>query len=479
MLRCRGVPKRRRSPRVDPAASSDSIGLTALASGVLAAPRLSAAALRHGLLPSLPAALATWRRDGAAALHWKVLGDALARFLQQAGPVYTKLGQILATREDLLPAALCARLERLYAEQPPMSRRALRRALASAFPDAQPFAELEPKPLGVGSIGEVHRARLHDGRRVVVKLLRPAIERAVRRDLAGLRGLVSLALCATPAARSARANAIDALDAFGRGLLAECDLEAEARAYRDFAERLRANPQVRVPHCHSEWSSARALVLEELDGIPLARLRERPSGDPSRRQAAELALREILAQVFEDGRFHADPHGGNLLWLEDGRIGLIDLGTVGTLDRDARRQIARAVRAFLARDADAVLRALLALGQLAPDFDFAAFRAEVAALFASSGGGAVSRLRGRAGARSGDGLEELMDQFFAVSRRHGVRFADATALLVKTLVTLEGVVRALDPELDVVMKALPVVLSALTPRWLRWSRRRRAESPAT
>lgn len=468
------MPRRRRSQPVETAPPQASAGLASLASGVLTAPRLSAAVLRHGLLPSLPAALATWRRDGAAALHWKVLGDALARFLRQAGPVYTKLGQVLATREDLLPAALCARLERLYAEQPPMSRRALRRALASAFPDGSPFAAVEPQPLGVGSIGEVHRARLADGRRVVVKLLRPGIERAVRRDLAGLRALLCVALCATPAARRARANALDALDAFGRGLLAECDLEAEAHAYRDFGARLRANPQVRVPHCHSEWSSARALVLEELEGIPLARLRERPSGDASRRQAAELALREILAQVFEDGRFHADPHGGNLLWLEDGRIGLIDLGTVGTLGRDARRQIALAVRAFLARDPDAVLRALLGLGQLAPDFDYVAFRAEVAGLFAASAGGALSRLRGRAGAQSGAGLEELMDQFFAVSRRHGVRFSDATALLVKTLVTLEGVVRALDPELDVVRGALPVVLAALTPRWLRWHRGRRA-----
>ncbi len=474
------MPRRPRSRRSR--ASSRAAGpgrLRPLARGALAAPALSATALRYGLLPSLPAALALWRREGASQLHWKVLGDALARTLQRAGPVYTKLGQILATREDLLPAALCARLELLYAEQPAMSRRELRRALARAFPRARPFAALEPAPLGVGSIGQVHRARLRDGRRVVVKLLRPGIERALRRDLEGLRALLSLALAATPAGRAARPQAQAALGTLERSLLAECDLEREAAAYRDFAQRLAANPRVRVPHCHAEWSSARALVLEELEGVPLAALRKRPASDPGRRRAAEVALREILAQVFEDGRFHADPHGGNLLWLEEGRLGLIDLGMVGTLERDARRQIARAVRAFLARDADGVLQALLALGELGPGFDCAAFRAELAALFAAEGGRALARLRGRADARDGGGLEQLVEQLFAVSRRHGVRFADGTVLLVKTLVTLEGVVRALDPELDVVVKALPVVLAALAPPWLRWTRRRRsAPGPA-
>jgi ubiquinone biosynthesis protein len=467
--------RRSRRSRARPREAAAGLALLAgLAGGTRAAPRLSALALRHGLLPSLPAALGTWRREGRDALHWKVLGDGLARFLQQSGPVYTKLGQVLATREDWLPPALCIRLEKLYSEQPAMPQRELRRALAAAFPDALPFAALDPTPIGVGSIGQVHRATLPDGRRAVVKLLRPGVADGIRRDVDDLRGILCLGLAPTRTGRAALPRALDALAALERGLLAECDLEAEARAYREFGARLAGNPEVRVPECYSAWSSPRALVLEELVGVPLAKLRERPGDDATRRRAALLALREILSQVFEDGRFHADPHGGNLLWLDDGRLGLIDLGTVGTLDRAARGEIARAVRAFLARDADGVLSALLGLGQVSDAFDYAAFKSEVAALFAARGGRALARLRGRRTAAAGpaEGLEELVEKLFGLARRHGVRFPDQTVLLVKTLVTLEGLVRSLDPELDVVLRSLPVVLASLAPAWLRWPRRR-------
>jgi ubiquinone biosynthesis protein len=268
------------------------------------------------------------------------------------------------------------------------------------------------------------------------------------------------------------------LAALERSLLAECDLGAEASAYRDFGARLAGNPRVRVPHCYSEWSSPRALVLEELVGVPLASLRTRSPRDATRRRAADAALREILAQVFEDGRFHADPHGGNLLWLEDGRLGLIDLGLTGELTRAARRQIASAVRAFLSRDADGVLRALLALGQTGEVFDFDAFRVEVSQLFAARGGKTFARLRGcsaDAGAAS-DGLEDLIEDLLAVAHRHGVRFPDSTTLLIKSLVTIEGLVRSLDPELDVVAKSIPLVLASMAPAWLRFGRRRGARA---
>jgi ubiquinone biosynthesis protein len=448
--------------------------LSEIASAGLALPRLSAVALRHGVLPSLPSALALWRREGRAELHWKALGDALARTLAQAGPVFTKLGQILATREDWLPHALARRLEALYDAQPPMTARELRRALELAFPQGSPFAELDAAPLGVGSIGQVHRARLADGRCVVVKLLRPRIEAQIQRDLAGVRGALRAALAALPVGREEISRALEVLAALERGLLAECDLVGEASAYQDFGARLAGNLRVRVPACHTELCSPRALVLEELVGVPLASLRSRSPRDATRRRAADLALREILAQVFEDGRFHADPHGGNLLWLEDGRIGLIDLGLTGELTRDARRQIARAVRAFLSRDADGVLRALLALGHTREGFDFDAFRAEVSQLFAARGGSTFARLRGR-GAKSGnatDGLEDLIEDLLAIAHRHGVRFPDATTLLIKTLVTIEGLVRSLDPELDVVAKSVPLVLASMAPPWLRFGRRR-------
>lgn len=439
-------------------------------------PRLAFTALRRGLLPAGAAAFSTLRAEGIAALHWKVLGDALVRFLQHSGPVLTKLGQILATRSDLLPEAVCLRLEALYDGQPPMAASRLRRLLARAYPRGAPFAQFERRPLAVGSVGQVHRARLEDGSRVIVKLARPGVLRALGRDLKALRALVELLFRLSPRARpAARDAALAALDDLGAALTAEIDLRNEARALEGFRERLQRNPRVAVPLCHRALSSRRVLVLEELPGIPFAALRERSGTNPGEaRRAASLAFREILSQIFEDGRFHADPHGGNLLLLPDGRLGLIDLGLTGELSKRDRRNIARAARAFLARDADASLRILLEFGETPPDFDLELFRKDLGEVFRERRGGVVAHLTGGdGGAGAGaPSLEEVVGELFQVARRHGIRLPPSTVLLIKTVVTIEGVARALDPELDAVVAALPVVLRSLAPRWLRWGRRR-------
>jgi len=459
-----------RGPRVEAIRKE----LTRWCDAALAAPRLAAGVLRRGLLPVAPSALATLRREGGSDLHWKVLGDALVRFLSEAGPILTKLGQVLATRTDLLPEPVCQRLEALYARQRPMPRVALRRALARAYPGRRPFRRFEDQPLAVGSIGQVHRARLRDGTRVVVKLVRPGLAAALRRDLNAAR--LGLDLFFSLLARDRRAErevASRLLEELARGLERETDLSQEADALVEFAGRLASNPRVRVPRCFREWSSREVLVVEELEGEPLSALRGRAKSDPeAARRAAELALGEILRQIFDEGRFHADPHAGNLLLLPDGRLGLIDLGLTGELrDRD-RRQIARAVRAFLARDADALLRALLEFGRLPADFELEAFRVDVTKVFQEQRARVAARSGGSAAERPElSHLEELVERLFRVARRHRLELPPSTILLIKSLVTIEGVARSLDPEINVVVKAVPIVLRSLAPRWLRWRHR--------
>jgi ubiquinone biosynthesis protein len=442
---------------------------------VSATPRLLGAALRRGILPAAVATLSTVRREGIAELHWKALGDALVRFLQGAGPVLTKLGQILATREDLLPAAICRRLERLYSGQPPMSGRQLRRQLKRAYPAGDPFESFDWEPLAVGSIGQVHRARLGDSSPVVVKLLRPGIEDALEQDMRSVRAFVDLFFrWAGDSEGHRREAALRMLDDLARAFAREVDLDREADALEDFAKRLADSSRVCVPHCYRELSCGTALVLEELRGVPLSALRD--AGDSTRedaRLAADLALTEILSQVFEAGHFHADPHAGNLLLLDDGRLGLIDLGLTGRLGDVERRIIARAVRALLARDIDATFRLLLELGTPPADFELATYRAEIGAVLRRYGPGAMSRVAGSEASGQDDSnrLEGMVDELFAVTRRHRIWLPESTTLLIKTLVTIEGVARALDPEINVVVKAVPIIVRSLAPRWLRWGRR--------
>jgi ubiquinone biosynthesis protein len=440
-----------------------------------AMPRLAAAAVRHGVLPSGLAAARTARSEGLAGLHWKVLGDGLVRFLRNAGPVFTKLGQILATRSDLLPAAVCARLESLYAQQPAMTPRQLRRELRRAYGRQLPFDAIDETPIAVGSIGQVHRARLSDGAGVIVKVLRVGVEERVERDLEAARGLIDAWLALSSRERGAARELLSrCIDDLARGLAGEVDLRREAEALREFSRRFDGHPHVRIPVCFEALSSRRILVMEELEGEPLAAYRRRAKADPeASRRIANLALTEILRQIFEDGRFHADPHAGNLLVLPDGRLGLVDLGLVGELGDADRRRIARAVRAFLSRDADALFRALLGFGSIPGDFDAETFKQELRRVAEGFGSEFAARLRGRASAdREGSSLEDFVAALFSVAARHGIHVPTSSTLLIKTLVTIEGVARSLHPELDLAAVAAPVVLRSLTPRWMRWLLRR-------
>lgn len=441
-----------------------------------AAPRLAFGALRHGMLPAGLSLAHTARREGLSDLHWKTLGDALVRFLQNAGPVFTKFGQVLATRTDLLPAALCARLEALYTRQPPMTRRELESVLRAAYGEPLPFHAFRWRPIAVGSVGQVHRARLARGKkahRILVKILRPGIATRIERDLEVARAL--LALFPAPARRRGRGPRTylrRALDDLAESYARETDLREEAAALREFGRRFRNHPRVVVPACYAEFSSSEVLVMEELRGEPLSAVRRRVRRNPRRaRDVADLALREILEQIFADGRFHADPHAGNLLLLPDGRLGLIDLGATGELTRADRRSLARAARAFVARDVDRLIRALLELGSAPPDLDRAALERDVRTLAEGRKGEILARLRGRGAGRApaeSNPLEAFATDLFRVLHEHEVLVPASTTLFLKTLITIEGVARSLDPELDLVARALPVVLQSLAPRWMRW-----------
>lgn len=437
------------------------------------APRLAASAVRRGILPLGFSTLATLRREGLSDLHWKVLGDSLVRFFRESGPVLTKLGQLLAVRNDLLPQAVCARLEALYTGQPAMPKRQLRRVLKQAYPSGSPFAEFHARPIAVGSIGQVHRARLPDGSPVIVKVIRPGMARAIRRDLNAARVFTKLFFMLFRRDRkSTRLMVSRALEDLAQALELESNLEHEAETVEDFRKRLARNPNVYVPICYRDWSRRDILVLEELTGKPLSLVREQSKEHPDvSKRTAHLALKEILSQIFEEGRFHADPHGGNLLLLEDGRLGLIDLGLTGELGLHERRHIARAAKAFLSRDADAAIRALLEFGSISPDFDLESFKTDVKEVLRENKDDILAHATGRTAKRKNGTfrLGELVNELIRVAGRHGIYLPPSTTLLIKTVVTIEGVARSLDPELNLVVTAVPIILKSLTPRFLRWS----------
>jgi ubiquinone biosynthesis protein len=444
-----------------------------VADGALAVPRLTFNAVRHGVLATATSAPLVALQEGPWGLHWKMLGDGLVRFAQHSGPLLTKLGQILATRGDLLPEGVCTRLEALYSRQPAMTRRQLDAALATGFPQGLPFRTFERQPVAVGSIAQIHRATLTDGASVVVKVVRPGLKREIERDLNAAEVLLRLML-ALPVVvrRTTRTAVLRALDDLGTALRAEVDLRQEATSLEDFGRRLRANPRVRVPRVYRHWCAENVLVMEELVGEPLSAFRARAKTDPdAARRVADLAFREILKQVFEDGRFHADPHAGNLLILPDGRLGLIDLGLTGEAKQQDRTRIARAVRAFVSGDPDGLVRALLDFGVPPPEFRYEAFKADVIVVVRRNEVQIVAQMTGRNGHAAdaaSSRLETFVQELFRVAEQHNLYVPPSSTLLIKTIVTIEGVARSLDPELNVVATAIPIVLRSIGRRWLRW-----------
>jgi len=451
--------------------------LRKVADTAAAAPNLALNTVRYGVLPAGANLVGTAFREGVSQLHWKTLGDALVRVAQNSGPVLTKMGQVLATRSDVLPETVCERLQVLYTRQPPMTGAQLTRLLGSEFPEGMPFRSFDLQPVGVGSIGQVHRAQLLNGQAVVVKLLRPGVERRMNRDLNALEFLTDLALrIPGRARRSARSAAARALRDLGTALRTEVDLRREADAIEEFGRRFATNSRIRIPVVYRQWSSRQVLVMEELQGEPLSAIRARAKSDPEvARKVASLTIKEILTQVFDEGRFHADPHAGNLLLLPDGRLGLIDLGLVGETEPQDRKRIATAVRAFMSGDPDLLSRALLDFGTLPDGFDFQAFRNDVLAVVRDNKSAVLGRVTGTANgsatAPDANHLETFVNDLFRVAYAHEIRVPRSTTLLIKTVVTVEGVARSLDPNINIVATALPIVLRSLTPRWLRWKLR--------
>jgi len=439
------------------------MNLRGIGTTVRRVPLLGASAARHIVFPAGFRYVESVRSGGVKDAHWNALGDGLVRFLQESGPVLTKLGQIMATRSEVLPPAICEKLEILYNRQPAMKRSELDRLLHEAYGLRLPFAEFEKKALAVGSVGEVHRAELINGTRVIVKIIRPGIASQIKRDTETLRTLAAFAYKLSDKSHRATLRMVQRMiEDLETGFLSELDLTGEARALEEFRKRLRASSRVYIPRAFTDLSTKNILVVEEIKGESLAKFRARDGKDAKDKKAlAELALREILTQIFDHGSFHADPHAGNFLVMEDGRLALIDFGLTGEFTSQDRKKIARAVKALMNRDPDAVIKALLEFSTTPKDFDPALFKNDVVELLAQKRVSAKSLTDGASN------LDQLVNDLFGITYKHHIYVPQSTTLLIKTLVTIEGVARSLDPEIKLMPVAVPVVLKSLTPKWLR------------
>src|SRR6185295_5851874 len=299
-------------------------------------------ARREGFGPFLSAA-------GRAERSEEAVGVRLRRVLEEAGGVYVKLGQIAATRVDLIPPDVSDELATLQNRVAPEPVEVIRPALEAELggPVDEVFADFDWEPLAAASIGQTYRARLRTGEAVVVKIQRPGIADVIERDLAALALLANVAQRRTSFGQGLRSG--EMLAQFATSLRSELDFRLEGDVMREMAL-LIGTDGVRVPRLYGEYCTRRLLVQERFDGFTVAEIRELDAAGIDRTVLAEELLRSTLDQVLRVGLFHADPHPGNIFAFRDGRLGLIDFGAVGRLDPIQKAAVVDILAALMRRD---------------------------------------------------------------------------------------------------------------------------------
>jgi serine/threonine protein kinase len=265
----------------------------------------------------------------------------LAADLERMGPTFVKLGQLLASRSDIFPPAYIQALERLQDGVAPFSAVEAREVIEADIGArvSTAFAEFEDEPLSAASLAQVHRARMRDGRRVIVKVQRPGIRETIHEDLEALDSLAALAQKHTDLGR--RLGLTEMVEQFRRTILRELDFRREARNLEEMAGILEAYPRLVVPRPVMDYSGDRVVTMDYIIGTSVADVSQVAMLDMDRTGAAEDVLRAYLDQILVHGVFHADPHPGNVMLTQDGRIALIDLGMVERFDERRRHELLR------------------------------------------------------------------------------------------------------------------------------------------
>jgi ubiquinone biosynthesis protein len=366
--------------------------------------------------------------------------------LTELGTTFIKFGQVLSTRRDLIGPALGDELAQLQSHVPADAFEVTRGTVETELgkPLDGLFKTFEPEPMASGSIGQVHKATLPDGRKVAVKVQHPDIARRIADDLSILAELAVLAEQYLPEFRSYRPVAVIA--EFERVLAHELDFRRELRHLQLFREAFKNDRGVRFPEPHPERSSGRVLTMELLEGIPFTRPNDIRSAGGNFEDLARRGAKAFLDMIFRDGLFHADPHPGNLIFLPptqarpEGAIGLIDVGMVGRIDNRLRERIDRGVSAVLRKDALTVTEIIVQVGDVPARFDSAALEAEVAEQISFYHGMPLEQFQ------LGTALNELTEAI----RRYHVMLPSPLALLLRVLVMLEGTGRLLAPNFNLV-----------------------------
>lgn len=365
--------------------------------------------------------------------------------LERLGPTFVKLGQAASTRPDIIPDDFIAELRKLQDDVAP-------------FPDAEAFALIEKElggsiedifsefdrtPIAAASLGQVYAAALPDGTPVVVKVQRPGVRAAVETDLDILQ--TQARFVSAHSEFGERYDVADITGEFANALRKELDYTQEARNAERLAHAFADDETVAFPMVYWEFSTSRVLTLERFVGVPFNRLDELDAVGANRPQLAQRGIYAYLEQIFVQGFYHADPHPGNLFALPDGQVAFTDFGRIGTVSQVGRDQLADLFLSIIDDDVALAVDTLFSAAGSPGDIDLAELEREVSRLITKYYNKSLNEIR----------MGELITEVLALVRNHNLVLSSELALLLTTLVVLEGLGRMLDPDFDFVAVTAP------------------------
>jgi ubiquinone biosynthesis protein len=431
--------------------------------------RIIAVASRHGFghlveqlglqrFFSLGRRVVTFKRPPSLA-HRISAPERLRLMFEDLGPTFIKFGQVLACRPDMLPLEYSREFLKLMDSVAPFPSSEAKKIIEEDLkaPIGSVYASFEDAPVAAASIAQVHRARLHDGRDVIVKVQRPHIVRMIDRDISIMRGLADLIAARVP--EMAPYNVPGIVDEFARTIKRELDFFIEASNALQLRRNFEHSTVLYVPEVYTEISSKRVLVMEKVEGIRIDEYDRLDREGYNRRDLAIKGGAAFFKMVLQDGLFHADPHPGNIFVLPDGRLGLVDFGIMGRVTEENMEYFATVFLALVSHDYDALVRQYVELGFLSDEtVDLEKFQREMK-----------------------EDLIELLEPYYAmqvkqidfgayVDRvthiliRHRLKLPSNLYLMDKALITLEGILKQLDPEFNYFEAAKPYVTELVRRR---------------
>jgi ubiquinone biosynthesis protein len=375
---------------------------------------------------------------------------------EELGPTFVKLGQLLATRPDLVPEDFVEEFKKLHDQVSPLPFSEIKMVLEEQFGTGidQIFRNVEVMPLAAASIAQVHRATLVDGTDVVVKVQRPGITEVIANDVNVLYYLAELLQKYVAEARLF--NPIGIVDEFFKTLELETNFVVEANNIRRFQENFKNDETVKIPHIYLEYSGPRVLVLEALKGIPLSQNAAALEQTGVDRQAVmRVGLRCYFKQVFRDGLFHGDLHAGNIFILPDNRIGLVDFGIVGRLNRRVRDAIANLFISLYTEDYERFAYEYVELAPYNDQIDIDAFAKDLQDLLAPYFGLTMKNVD----------LGKLLMDSTALAAKHRLVLPSELMLFFKSIVTVEGMAHMIVHDFNLLDHALEFADELVTAKY--------------